>query len=171
MKDVSIALLLAVITVLKLVDVLHDTGLSLPFWHLAQEWTLLLLSLAGFIYLVLDMRRRTRQQQALAASLTLSEERLRNLGDELREARRQHGAAMQRQFQAWHLSRSEQEVALLLLKGLSLKEIATVRETREKTVRQQASSIYGKSGLEGRHALSAWFLEDVLFPGAAPAST
>jgi len=28
--------------------------------------------------------------------------------------------------------------------------------------RQQASTIYGKSGLEGRHAFSAWFLEDFL---------
>jgi len=167
MKDKLIALLLAVITALKLIDVLHDTGLSLPFWHLAQEWALLLLSAAGCIYLVLDMRLRTRQQQRLAASLTLSEERLRSLSDELREARRRHGAAMQRQFEAWQLSRSEQEVALLLLKGLSLKEVASLRDTREKTVRQQASSIYGKSGLEGRHALAAWFLEDVLFTGDA----
>ena len=51
----------------------------------------------------------------------------------------------------------------MLLKGLSLKEIASLRDTREKTVRQQASTIYGKSGLEGRHALAAWFLEDFLF--------
>ena len=28
--------------------------------------------------------------------------------------------------------------------------------------RQQASTTYGKSGLEGRHAFSAWFLEDFL---------
>ncbi|MEE4660966.1 MAG: LuxR C-terminal-related transcriptional regulator [Halieaceae bacterium] len=170
MKDRLIAILLAVITLLKLTDVLHDTDLSLPIWHLAQEWTLLLLSLAGFVYLVLDMRRRTRQQQALRASLSLSEERLRHLSDELREARRQHGAAIRQQFQEWRLSRSEQEVALLLLKGLSLKEIAAIRDTREKTVRQQASSIYGKSGLEGRHALSAWFLEDVLFTGPETSS-
>jgi len=165
MKDLLIALLLGTITLLKLVDVLHDTGLALPVMHLVQEWVLLLLSLGGCIYLILDMQRRTRQQRALAASLTLSEERLRSLGDELREARRLHGAAMRKQFKDWRLSGSEQEVALLLLKGLSLKEIAAIRETREKTVRQQASSIYAKSGLEGRHALAAWFLEDVLFPG------
>jgi DNA-binding CsgD family transcriptional regulator len=51
---------------------------------------------------------------------------------------------------------------LLLLKGLSLKEIASVRGTKEMTVRQQASSIYNKSNLGGRHEFSAWFLEDFL---------
>jgi DNA-binding NarL/FixJ family response regulator len=53
-------------------------------------------------------------------------------------------------------------VAILLLKGLSFKEIAGVRETREKTVRQQASSIYKKAGVSGRHAFAAWFIEDFL---------
>ena len=170
MKDLIIALLLGVIVLLKLVDVIADTGLALPFWHLAQEWLLLLLSLAGCSYLIVDMRRRTREQRALATSLSLSEERLQSLDSELREARHRHGEAVRRQFEAWQLTVSEQEVAMLLLKGLSLREIAGVRETREKTVRQQASSIYAKSGLEGRHALAAWFLEDVLFKSGAGAS-
>ena len=55
---------------------------------------------------------------------------------------------------------------MLLLKGLSFREIAAVRQTREKTVRQQASAIYGKSGLEGRHEFAAWFLEDFLVENA-----
>jgi DNA-binding NarL/FixJ family response regulator len=42
------------------------------------------------------------------------------------------------------LTGSEIEVGWLLLKGLSLKEIAIVRSTQEKTVRQQASSIDSK---------------------------
>jgi len=32
----------------------------------------------------------------------------------------------------------------------------------EKTVRQQASAIYSKAGLSGRHAFSAWFIEELL---------
>jgi len=69
---------------------------------------------------------------------------------------------IQRQFDDWGLTQTEKEVAMLLLKGLSFKEIAVVRDTLEKTVRQQASSIYRKSGLGGRHAFSAWFIEDLL---------
>jgi len=52
--------------------------------------------------------------------------------------------------------------AMLLLKGLSFEEIASVRDTKEKTVRQHATAIYRKSGLNGRHEFSAWFFEDFL---------
>ena len=51
-----------------------------------------------------------------------------------------------------------------LTKGLSLKEVATVRATSERTVRAQARSLYAKAGLTGRAALSAFFLEDLLAP-------
>lgn len=62
----------------------------------------------------------------------------------------------------------EKEVAFLLLKGLSLKEIAEVRQTVEKTARLQATAVYEKSGLAGRSELSAFFLEDLLPPQDQP---
>ncbi|WP_117318865.1 helix-turn-helix transcriptional regulator [Chromatocurvus halotolerans] len=162
MKDRLIAALLACIVLLELLDVTADAGLGVPAWHLVQEWTLLLLSAAGFVYLVIDIRRRTRETRQLRGSLSLTHQKLELLGQRMRDARRQYGEVIQDQFEQWGLSLGEQEVALLLLKGLSLKEIASVRNTREKTARQQASSIYSKTGLEGRHAISAWFLEDFL---------
>ena len=69
-----------------------------------------------------------------------------------------------RQLALWNLSEAEKEIALLLLKGLSNKEIAEVRETSEHTIKQQSSSIYRKSGLSTRSELSAFFLEDLLTP-------
>lgn len=171
MKDIAIAVLLAAIVLLKLLDVSLDTDLGLPFWHLAQEWTLLLLSAGGCIYLIADMRSRTLSAREMAKTLALQERRLDALDEELREARHRHGQFVREQFRRWRLTESEQEVGLLLLKGFSFREIATLRNTREKTVRQQASNIYGKSGLDGRHALAAWFLEDFLFSGRkSPAS-
>jgi DNA-binding CsgD family transcriptional regulator len=74
------------------------------------------------------------------------------------------GEAIDAQFSRWNLTEAEREVALLLLKGLSLKEIAAIRATTERTVRAQARSLYGKAGLTGRAALSAFFLEDLLAP-------
>jgi len=60
-------------------------------------------------------------------------------------------------------------VALLLLEGLSLREIATMRETSERTVRQQSLAIDRKAGLTGRAELSAFSLEDLLSsPVSAP---
>ena len=55
-------------------------------------------------------------------------------------------------------------MALLLLKGLSLKEISLVRGVSEKTARAQSFAVYAKSGLGGRAELSAFFLEDLLAP-------
>ena len=73
-------------------------------------------------------------------------------------------AAISRQFQAWGLSDAEGEIGLLLLKGLSLQEVANLRKTSERTVREQARSVYRKSGLAGRNELAAYFLEDLLPP-------
>lgn len=74
------------------------------------------------------------------------------------------GEAIETQFSRWNLTEAEREVALLLLKGLSHQEVATVRAVSERTVREQARSIYAKAGLTGRAALSAFFLEDLLAP-------
>ena len=73
------------------------------------------------------------------------------------------GAAIKQQFADWRLTASECDVATLMLKGLSHKEIAQVRNSSAATVRQQAAAIYGKSGLTSRAELAAYFLED-LFP-------
>ncbi len=74
------------------------------------------------------------------------------------------GDAIDEQFTLWNLTEAEKEVALLLLKGLSLKEIAQVRATSERTIRAQARALYAKAGLSGRAALSAFFLEDLMAP-------
>ena len=71
-------------------------------------------------------------------------------------------AVMRGQFADWGLSPSECEVALLLIKGLSMKEISSAREVKEKTIRQQATSVYAKSGYAGRHELVAHFIEDLM---------
>lgn len=87
----------------------------------------------------------------------LSEERVRTarLSGELL-------SVMRHQFVKWGLSPSESEIALLLIKGLSMKEIAEVRNVKEKTIRQQSTSVYSKSNCAGRHELVAHFIEDLM---------
>lgn len=75
-------------------------------------------------------------------------------------------AVMRGQFAKWGLSPSESEVALLLIKGLSMREISQARQVKEKTVRQQATSVYAKSGYAGRHELVAHFIEDLMSDGS-----
>ncbi len=71
-------------------------------------------------------------------------------------------SVMRDQFSQWNLTPSESDVALLLVKGLSMKEIADARSVKEKTVRSQATSIYAKSGYAGRNELAAHFIEDLM---------
>ena len=74
---------------------------------------------------------------------------------------------LDRQFESWSMTAAEREVGLLILKGLSHKEIAALRATSDATVRQQAQAIYRKAGLPGKTAFTAYFLED-LFVQQAP---
>jgi len=71
-------------------------------------------------------------------------------------------SVMRSQFYQWELTVSESEIALLLIKGLSMKEIAEARNVKEKTVRGQATAVYAKSGYAGRHELAAHFIEDLM---------
>jgi DNA-binding CsgD family transcriptional regulator len=73
-------------------------------------------------------------------------------------------AEMDKQFEEWGMTAAEREIGLLILKGLSHKEVASLRGTSEATVRQQAQSIYQKSSLPGKTAFSAYFLEDLFTP-------
>jgi DNA-binding CsgD family transcriptional regulator len=154
----GIAALFGAIAVLIGVDLITDSGEGAGTLHLASELTVLVAASFG---LGAMLWRLGRLRQALA-------EARQDAGRwqvENRDLVQGLGIAIARQFAAWGLSEAESDVGLLLLKGLSLKEIADLRETSERTVREQARAVYRKSSLAGRNALSAYFLEDLL-PGA-----
>lgn len=107
---------------------------------------------------------QTRALKDLREQLSKARGRLARIDTGSRELASQYRAVMQKQFDAWQLTASEQDVVIGMLKGLSFREIAGLRETREKTVRQQASSVYRKAGVASRNELTAWFFEDMLEP-------
>jgi DNA-binding CsgD family transcriptional regulator len=113
--------------------------------------------IAGLCELDQEVRSLDGQVQELDAEVS----RWRAENEELMQGL---GVAIDEQFDRWKLSGAEAEVALLLLKGLSLKEVAQVRGTSERTSRDQARAVYKKSDLAGRSELSAFFLEDLLLP-------
>ena len=128
------------------------------------ETGLLVLAIASTAFLAVEVRDFRQQRADLEADLT----RAKIDGDRWRAAARVHidglGRAIQGQFGAWGLTDSEAEVAMLMLKGLSHKEIARLRHSGETTVRQQARAVYRKSNLSSRAELAAYFLEDLLPP-------
>ena len=134
-----------------------DLSLNVPTSHIIEESMIVLLAGLMAVYLIFDMRKRTRKTKLLLAELNTATARLSSMNNKLRNVKAQY-----LQFNDWSLTPSEKEVALFMLKGLSTQEIAAARNTKEKTVRQQASAVYAKSQLEGRYALAAWFFEDIL---------
>jgi len=162
MKDKIIASCLLLIMALNTMDVITDISLKVPLWHILEEAMIVIFSGSLAAYLIWDMRKRTKELLSITNSLSESEAHVKKISKQFKEIRHQYSEVIHQQFNDWSLSQSEQEVAMLMLKGLNFQEIATVRNTKEKTCRQQASSIYAKSGLEGRHELSAWFIEDFI---------
>ncbi|HKC52434.1 MAG TPA: LuxR C-terminal-related transcriptional regulator [Myxococcota bacterium] len=122
------------------------------------------LTSVGVILLFQVSRRQQGEQRTLIHDLELARVQGQRWRGEARGLLTGLGEAIEVQFSRWSLTEAEREIALLLLKGLSLKEIATLRATSDRTVRVQTRALYAKAGINGRAALSAFFLEDLLAP-------
>jgi DNA-binding CsgD family transcriptional regulator len=118
----------------------------------------------GVVLLFRVTARQREEQLTLMRDLEVARLQGQRWRSESRSLLNGLGEAIDAQFSRWNLTEAEREVALLLLKGLSVKEISAVRATSERTIRAQSASLYSKAGLTGRAALSAFFLEDLLAP-------
>ncbi len=115
--------------------------------HLLAEIAATALALAGVALLWRRMEAVRRKAAALGSDLEAARAEAERWRSETRDVLQGLAAAIDRQFERWNLTPAEREIGLLLLKGLSHKEVATVRETTERTVRQQALVLYRKAGL------------------------
>lgn len=115
----------------------------------------IIIELFVFIAISLVLFRELQHVKSLNKAIKIEKSRTARLAGELLQV-------MKEQFSKWSLTASECEVALLLIKGLSMKEVAEVRNVKEKTVRSQATVIYAKSNCAGRHELAAYFIEDLM---------
>lgn len=160
----AISGVLVAVALFAMVDVWSDLGSGATLRHVGSEIGLAGLAIAGlgvlwarYFHLRLDLSETRRSLEGAHSEAQLWRERHAQVLSGL-------SRAIEDQLDAWGLTAAEKEVALLLLKGLSFKEIAAVRNASERTVRQQALAVYAKAGLAGRAELSAFFLEDLLGP-------
>jgi DNA-binding CsgD family transcriptional regulator len=130
--------------------------------HVKLEFAIMLFTFIVSDKLVVDRFRYKIQAKNLSQQLKLSHEELRIFKEKNEQAIQSLSRSIEDQFNDWRFTDAEKEIASLLLKGLSHKEIAELRKTSEQTVRQQSSVIYSKSKLAGRTEFSAYFLEDLL---------
>lgn len=132
--------------------------------HLGVEALTGAVALVLAIRLIRALRRRTRTIARLRNALQNSQQEADRWRSGAAQVLQGLAQALDLQFERWSLSQAERDVALLLLKGFSTRDIAQLRSTSERTVRQQAQDVYRKAGLSGRAELSAFFLEDLLLP-------
>lgn len=176
-SNLALAATFVLIAVLVAVDLASDVGRGVTTFHAALEGAVIAIGLVAgtrFLLRVRELAREARYLRQHARELTVDLDASRQ---EAARWRREAGvfiqglgAAIDQQLERWGLSPAEKAIALLLLKGLSHKEIAELREVSETTVRQQARAIYRKSGLSGRNDLAAFFLEDLLGPAEPTAA-
>lgn len=156
--------ILSVVSIMVAFDIFTDSKEGVVVWHVVLEGSAGVAALFGIFYFLKDSFKTKHQlYDSLNENLKLKTE----ANDWKIEAQKYIeglSLSIDQQLTKWNLSGAEKEVALLLLKGLSLKEIADIRNTTEKTARVQSIAIYSKSGLSGRSELAAFFLEDLLQP-------
>lgn len=162
--------IMGLVAILSAADMIGDFEDHVELEHLLFEGLTLLLGavglVAGFIYLGVIKREQAR----LRVSLGEARAEAREWREEAQAALLGLGQAIDAQFTRWGLTPAEAEVGLLLLKGLSFKELGEVRGVSERTVRQQAQAVYKKAGVAGRAEFSAFFLEDLLLPSGSAGS-
>lgn len=159
-----IATVLFVIALLTSIDIFNDYFEGVAAWHISIEAIVAFMALIGVFYLIrgrFTLQRNLEKERKVSGELQAEAQKWRQVSKKYVKGL---SVEIENQLDRWGLTEAEKEVSFLLLKGLSNKEIATVRDTTVPTVRAQTNAIYSKSGLSGRSELSAFFLEDLLPP-------
>jgi len=152
------------IAVLVTWDLLSDRDAGVDTLHLVIETAVLIIAAGSGLGLLLRDWQQRRRLRELSGQIEQARSDSARWRTRYQDSIQGLSRAIQAQFGEWELTVAESEVALLILKGLQLGEIAALRETSERTVRDQARAVYRKSGLANRASLSAYFLEDLLLP-------
>ncbi len=143
------------------IDVVHDMAEGLPARHYWHELVMVGFCLIWICYQLSVVIRKRQKVERLNLELSkVSTERDYYL-HKISSIKADFQETVDNQFNLWGLSSGEKDIALLLIKGLSMKEIAQLRSSNESTVRQQSLSIYKKSQLSNRQHLAAFFLDDL----------
>lgn len=148
-----------------MLDIFSDISGGATFSHVLIELIAVLIMVASMYlitkYLIHDYRDRIHSAEKDIKKYRAEAEHFRRESLSFVEGLSQE---IDRQFDLWHLTHAEKEIALLLIKGLPTRTISEFRHVSEKTVRQQSTSIYKKAMVAGRSELAAYFLEDLMLP-------
>jgi len=136
-------------------DLLGWTGLVDGIGHHGIELAVVLALVLSTGLTVTEIRRVLTRQRRVEAQLRVASGAFLDLLEE--------------HFESWGLTPSERDVALLMIKGLPIADVAALRNTREGTVKAQCNAIYSKAGVSGRQQLLSLFIEELMAEQLVPA--
>lgn len=106
----------------------------------------------GLGYAAMTLRAYLRLLQAQAARSRETIQMLRGNFDEV----------LSDKFEEWRLTAAERDVTLLIIRGLSVAEIAAARNTALGTIKAQSTSIFRKIGVSSKGELMSAIIDEFL---------
>jgi DNA-binding CsgD family transcriptional regulator len=152
---------LSLLSILTFVDIFNDIDEGIPLKHWLHECFLVAGAVIIIIYKMALAVARIKTIDKISSQLNIVQGEVDYYKNKVSCIKTDFFSVIQEQFKLWNLTKSESDVALFIIKGMSMKEIAEIRGSNESTVKQQANSIYKKSHLEGRKHLTAYFLDEL----------
>lgn len=138
-----------VCAVVFLLDVVADfSEMSAMDWHLVPEALASLALLAGIAVQLLYLKQVLQRKASLERSVGLASSALQ--------------AVIQSHFDDWKLTASERDVAALMVKGLSISEIAQVRGSADGTVKAHLNAIYRKANARNRAEVLSHIMDTLI---------
>ena len=135
-----------------LYDAVSDSLASIPPLPLAENVGLEAFIVAALIFglgfTAVELRRMSGHQRRMEHQLKAASGAFLDLLEEY--------------FEAWGLTPSERDVALLSIKGFAISDMARIRNTKDGTIKAQCNAIYRKAGVNGRPQLLSLFIDEMM---------
>ena len=167
-RGTQLALLLLFISIVLIgVDVtmgiLEDKGdVGAVLFDLGIEFAIIFSSLGAFLIMIQKYKEERLASRVLSERSVQLMEEIETREVELSGLRDDFTEYMKNQFLKWELTKSEREIAYLLILGLRVKKIAESRFVADKTIMNHTKSIYDKASVAGRHELAAYFVKNLM---------
>jgi DNA-binding CsgD family transcriptional regulator len=133
----------------------RDAGRDVLGWHRSMEALATLTLCIAIAFEVPFILRLLRRKAHLERSMSVARAAMHDV--------------IEAHFGAWGLTPAEADVAMFLVKGLGIAEIAALRGSAEGTVKSHLNAIYRKSGTSGRGELLSLILDGVIDGGGSAA--
>ncbi|MEQ1726570.1 MAG: helix-turn-helix transcriptional regulator [Sphingopyxis sp.] len=144
----AIVLLQAVAATFFVADAIGDVTEDGFSGHIVIEGAIALALIVGVIFGAWQLRQMLAETRLRATAVAVAQGALADL--------------ICTRFAEWRLSPAEADVALFLLKGCDISDIAQLRDVASGTVRAQLASIYQKTGVTSQAQLMSLFLDDLI---------